>query len=816
MRESANGARTTTDTGGRGGASLYAKTDEWGSQILHGAVQSDGKDYTVVEYRNIGSQYYNNTDELLTCQLIIPHSETNTIYVSYLCASNTFRSVEMVAGVQCGWMPSTRDGEDYYNLSWPVTADFPPDGLTIKYSIGTFTDPTKADTDGDGLSDRGEITVHGTNPLNPDTDGDGLSDGEEIALSANPHVPDTDGDGLQDGAEIVFESDPLVPDTDEDGVTDFIEYLIGSNPTTSHSDEDIWSDLEELGYVAELPQEEFMWLDLSGAQNLLGNSSTLDSGGWTISMDGDFAVNEVCHTNARVYLDGMVYLLNPTNSSSSYNGGFNFSGGFSNAFFSSTHTALSGYNANMYAKAAWGSALLHGMVSTNGHAYKVVEYRNIGHNSCQNTNDVLLTYQLIFPMHETNVFYVSYLHGDALFETFNPLVGMQCPTMKSIVYPNQKYSLSWRMRHGAFDAPLTLKFFIGTGTHPAKTDTDEDGLSDSDEILTHRMNPRIPDCDGDGLLDGAEIISGTNPFAPDSDDDGIPDGWEVQNGLNPHIDDSSADSDLDGLSNFYEYWNATDPYIPDTDYDELPDVVEAAWLSTSVDIPWFDMTGATTISPNTDVDSVLYVCELPFTNRIAALTVSLAVADVNGLVYLGNAATTNGLYSKTSGQDMAGDRSFPSIAVAPYWTNLKLRTSLGSTISHKKVNHSGQNYFVLQYSRIGTSSGSSNNEVSFQVSIPETSPSNIVYVKYGTLVDGRGNSSSYNVSVGAQAFDNLAKLPVSYAVPDQTPVTNGTSIVYHFGCGSSPVQEDTDEDGVRTLSCCKVPIRVMQTQMATG
>ena len=779
------------------GTSLYAKTDEWGSQILHGTVQSDGKDYTVVEYRNIGL-YYSDTNELITCQLIIPHSETNTIYVSYLCASNTFRSVEMVVGVQCGWMPSIRDGEDYYNLSWPITADFPSDGLTIKYSIGTFTDPARADTDGDGMSDLAEITIHGTDPINPDTDGDGLGDGDEIAASTNPHIPDTDGDGLPDGTETEFGSDPLVPDTDEDGVDDFIEYRIGSNPTTAHSDEDGWSDLEELGYVAELPQEEFMWLDLSEGQNLLGNSATINSGSWTIAMGGDFYVNEVCHTNARVCLDGMVYLLNPTNSSSSnYSDGFNYSGGFSNSNFSATHTVLSGYNANMYAKSAWGSALLHGTVSTNGHAYKVVEYRNIGHYSYQNTNDVLLTYQLIFPMHETNVFYVSYLHGDAMFETFNPLVGMQCPTMKSIAYPNQKYSLSWRMRLGIFDAPLTLKFFIGTGTHPAKTDTDEDGLSDSDEILVHRTNPRIPDCDGDGLFDGAEIISGTNPFVTDSDGDGIPDGWEVQNGLNPHIDDSSADSDSDGLSNFYEYWNSTDPYVPDTDYDELPDVVEAAWLSTSADIPWFDMTGATTISPNSDVGSALYACELPFTNRIAALMVSLAVADVNGLVYLGNAATTNGLSSKTSGQDMAGDRSFPSIAIAPYWTNLKLRTSLGSAISHKKVNHSGQNYFVLQYSRIGTSSGSSNNEVSFQVSIPETSPSNIVYVKYGTLVDGRGNSSSYNVSVGAQAFDNLAKLPVSYAVPDQTPVTNGMSIAYHFGCGSSPVQEDTDEDGVR-------------------
>ena len=136
---------------------------------------------------------------------------------------------------------------------------------------------------------------------------------------------------------------------------------------------------------------------------------------------------------------------------------------------------------------------------------------------------------------------------------------MQCPTMKSVVYTNQNYSLSWKMRSGALDAPLTLKFTIGTGTHPAKTDTDGDGLSDSDEIILHRTNPRNPDCDGDGLPDGAEVAAGTDPFSGDSDGDGIPDGWEVQHGLDPHSDDSFVDNDSDGLTNIYEYRNSTNP-----------------------------------------------------------------------------------------------------------------------------------------------------------------------------------------------------------------------------------------------------------------
>jgi len=102
------------------------------------------------------------------------------------------------------------------------------------------TDPTKADTDGDGLNDGVETntglfvsaTNTGTNPTVADTDGDGLSDKVEtntgIFVSAvntgtNPTVADTDGDGLSDGAEVDAGTDPLefdVLDTDGDGISD--------------------------------------------------------------------------------------------------------------------------------------------------------------------------------------------------------------------------------------------------------------------------------------------------------------------------------------------------------------------------------------------------------------------------------------------------------------------------------------------------------------------------------------------------------------------------------------------------------------------
>ena len=65
------------------------------------------------------------------------------------------------------------------------------------------TDPTKFDSDKDGLSDDQEVEVYFTNPWLPDTDGDGLKDSEEASSFGT-----------------VKPSDPLKYDTDKDGISD--------------------------------------------------------------------------------------------------------------------------------------------------------------------------------------------------------------------------------------------------------------------------------------------------------------------------------------------------------------------------------------------------------------------------------------------------------------------------------------------------------------------------------------------------------------------------------------------------------------------
>ena len=61
----------------------------------------------------------------------------------------------------------------------------------------------------------------------------------------------------------------------------------------------------------------------------------------------------------------------------------------------------------------------------------------------------------------------------------------------------------------------------------ADDDDDGDGLSNWNEIFTHRSDPRNPDSDGDGLWDGEEIEHGLDPDSPDSFDDGTWDFWRV-------------------------------------------------------------------------------------------------------------------------------------------------------------------------------------------------------------------------------------------------------------------------------------------------
>ena len=90
-----------------------------------------------------------------------------------------------------------------------------------------------------------------------------------------------------------------------------------------------------------------------------------------------------------------------------------------------------------------------------------------------------------------------------------------------------------------------------TGLDP-EADTDNDGLTDGNEVFHLATDPLMPDTDLDGVPDGAEVAANLQPLVRDTDGDGLVDGSDP---------DPSSPTALD-----------------DFDGDAIPDAYEAHWF----------------------------------------------------------------------------------------------------------------------------------------------------------------------------------------------------------------------------------------------
>lgn len=94
----------------------------------------------------------------------------------------------------------------------------------------------KEDDDKDGLSNYDEVMVYKTDPLKADTDGDGLTDKQEVDLKSSPFLVDTDGDGISDKAdEYVLDKTNGLTDDDHDGLLAKVEKEYWLDPTTKYT-----------------------------------------------------------------------------------------------------------------------------------------------------------------------------------------------------------------------------------------------------------------------------------------------------------------------------------------------------------------------------------------------------------------------------------------------------------------------------------------------------------------------------------------------------------------------------------------------------
>jgi len=445
------------------------------------------------------------------------------------------------------------DGEEVNDYDTdPTEDDTDGDLLNDGVEIDIGTDPLDSDTDGGGVEDGVEWEVDGTNPVdNPDDDnvlandddGDGLTNGQEQVLGTDPDDSDSDDDGLTDGYEVnTVGSDPTLPDTDGDGLTDIIEWnLTNTDPEEWDSDDDTLSDYEENNTYGTNP-----------------NQADTDGDGLT---DGAEINNyDTNATNNDTDDDGLTdgeevneYGSDPKDNDTDDDGLTD--GEEVNTYGTNPNEAdtdddeLTDYDEiNTY-------TTLPTLADTDGD----------GLDDGEEIND-----------YSTNPL-IEDTDGDGLTDGaevntigINPLSidsdsdGLNDTWEYTIFVESGKY------HPGNND---TDDDEIEDGDE----DYDIDGLTNLEEINIHNTNPKEEDSDSDNLWDGDEVDPWninkdgidnqynypSDPNLADTDEDGLSDYQEVipsNDTFSSRTDPDDSDTDGDGLTDYYEvrwYWNIT-------------------------------------------------------------------------------------------------------------------------------------------------------------------------------------------------------------------------------------------------------------------
>lgn len=282
--------------------------------------------------------------------------------------------------------------------------------------------------------------------------------------------------------------------------------------------------------------------------------------------------------------------------------------------------------------------------------------------------------------------------------------------------------------------------FISAGD---ATDTDGDGLSDSDERFAYKTDPASSDTDGDGLTDGAEIAMGSSPIAADTDGDGLEDGEE-----------------LGTVSSVYgPLWLSAQSFV-----DVAPALATGAWRA----VNW----------------------TLPNPVVLQGETVSNVTVSANGALFFNRAGHVN------DGRLVcAYDFSLPidadALVVAPF-ADAELFLKTNSSVLVGTGYAVGGESIIVQYNDIGRlGGGAATNSVSFQV-VCQFVGQQRVLVMYrdvvGDEMDGR------NAGIGFQTLRARGLRSVAYKTPGF--VSDGKMLVWNLGTDTDPASSDTDGDGL--------------------
>lgn len=394
---------------------------------------------------------------------------------------------------------------DYSSIPWSRDSD--DDGRNDDWEVQRW-DPgasgTAQDVDGDRLN----------GVIDPDSDGDGLLDGDEYLRGTGLDVPDSDKDALLDGEEVnVHATSPLDDDSDNDGLLDGQEVQVhGTLPSLSDTDGDGLGDgreIREIGTSALLRDTD---------QDGLPDFWEVGKGTLPLAQDADQDVDADGLINAREYALGSLPTVPDSDDDDLPDG------------YEDEHQL--------------GVVVHSASADPDGDLYVNIDEFNAGTDPRNADTD-------------------GDGRGDGWEATASRSDPLDVDTDKDGLDDGREFT-EW----DAKSYPWSTDPDGDTLTAFRDLDSDNDGLTDRDELLDTKTRPHDPDTDDDLLSDFDEVFTYGGQYDPneaDTDGDGQRDSVEVA------FADTNGDFDRDGLPNGMEESNGTDPTLPDTDCDGVQD-----------------------------------------------------------------------------------------------------------------------------------------------------------------------------------------------------------------------------------------------------
>ena len=554
------------------------------SKIRHAIVVEDGDEYLVIDYRNLcpySRRDASVADWRLSFQIAFRKARegenVSSVFFNYKDVGGNVRGGSATIGIQ---NPARKQVWQYAcNQDDAIDS-----AMSIVCVPGTQTDPLSKDGDGDGLTDKEEYfgSRYKTDPNRFDTDGDGLGDGEEILgvlLTGNhrcyldPLQPDCDGDGLPDGWEVRHGLQPLNAvgdygaegDFDHDGLPNLQEYLFGTQPNIADTDEDGLLDGAIVGLAQKIPLKEPEAISLFGLAFAVGTN--IDDSVARTTLPRPVTLAGRTYTSVVIDVNGVAHFLRASQAED--------------------EIASECDNEPLD---EWDEDRAYLSVALYWDDLKIVAAKpgNVQYGECiyEGKPCFLLSYMGLYTSHGDGSVYmrliVPYDTDDTLIVQYPSLyAGFDCASATIGVRQPDAF-LPIQFAYDTANALVSgeaLRYTLRMQTDPCLADSDGDGLSDKEEVLSIKTDPLSKDGDGDGLTDKEEVrMYHTDPNVIDSDGDGMADGLEIRYGL-PPLDNGSSnpsaspsgDWDGDGLANEQEVAQGLNPGNPDSDEDGLPD-----------------------------------------------------------------------------------------------------------------------------------------------------------------------------------------------------------------------------------------------------